>query len=87
MKRADEEELAVIAEIARMYYVEGMSQQEIANMLFFSKAKVSRALKIAREEKIVEFQIHYPLKQSVASGDRTKAQIWTERSTGGRRPL
>ena len=65
MKRADEEELAVIAEIARMYYVEGMSQQEIANMLFFSKAKVSRALKIAREEKIVEFQIHYPLKQSV----------------------
>ena len=39
MKRADEEELAVIAEIARMYYVEGMSQQEIANMLFFSKRR------------------------------------------------
>ena len=53
MRQIDDEELAVIAEIARMYYVEGMSQLEIANMLFFSKAKVSRALRMAREENIV----------------------------------
>lgn len=66
MKRIDEDELAVIAEIARMYYVEDMSQLDIANMLFLSKAKVSRALKIARERGIVEFHINYPLKQSVA---------------------
>lgn len=64
MRKTGEDELSMIAEIARMYYVEGLSQQEIANMLFFSKAKVSRALKLAREERIVEFQIHYPLKQS-----------------------
>lgn len=65
MKQIDDEELAVIAEIARMYYVEGMSQLEIANMLFFSKAKVSRALRIAREKNIVEFHINYPLKRSI----------------------
>ena len=64
MKRIGEDELAVIAEIARMYYVEGLSQLEIANMLFFSKAKVSRALRIAREENIVEFHINYPLNRS-----------------------
>ena len=62
----DDDELAVIAEVARMYYVEGMSQMDIADMLFFSKAKVSRALRIAREEHIVEFQINYPLKRSIA---------------------
>lgn len=45
MRQMDEEELAVIAEVARMYYVEGMSQADIADMLFFSKAKVSRALR------------------------------------------
>ena len=65
MRQMDEEELAVIAEVARMYYIEGMSQLEIANILYFSKAKVSRALRIAREEHIVEFQINYPLKRSI----------------------
>ena len=65
MRQMDEEELAVIAEVARMYYVEGMSQLDIANILYFSKAKVSRALRIAREEHIVEFQINYPLKRSI----------------------
>ncbi len=66
MRQMDEEELAVIAEVARMYYVEGMSQSDIADMLFFSKAKVSRSLRLAREEHIVEFQINFPLKRSIA---------------------
>ena len=65
MRKIDEDELAIIAEIARMYYIEGMSQLEISNLLFLSKPKVSRALKIARKQKIVEFTINYPLKQSV----------------------
>lgn len=64
MKRFGDDEWAVIAEIARMYYVEGRSQQEIANQLFFSKAKVSRALRLAREENVVEFHINYPSSRS-----------------------
>lgn len=64
MRQIGEEEFSLIAEIARMYYIEGLSQLEIANILFFSKAKVSRAIKIARDLNIVEFHINYPLKQS-----------------------
>ena len=64
MKRFGDDEWAVVAEIARMYYVEGRSQQEIANQLFFSKAKVSRALRLAREENVVEFHINYPSSRS-----------------------
>ncbi len=66
MRQNGEDELAVIAEIARMYYVEGMTQLEIAESLYFSKAKVSRALHAAREKNIVEFRINYPLKRSMA---------------------
>ena len=75
MRQLDEEELAVIAEVARMYYVEGMSQLDIANILFFSKAKVSRALRIAREKNIVEFQINYPLKRSIKLETKLKRSV------------
>lgn len=75
MRQMDEEELAVIAEVARMYYIEGMSQLDIANILFFSKAKVSRALRIAREKHIVEFQINYPLKRSIQLETKLKREF------------
>ncbi len=65
MKHYGDEELSVIAEIARMYYIEGMTQLEISEMLYFSKAKVSRALQTAREKHIIEFQINYPLRRSM----------------------
>ena len=75
MRQMDEEELALIAEVARMYYIEGMSQLDIANILFFSKAKVSRALRIAREKNIVEFQINYPLKRSIKLETKLKREF------------
>lgn len=65
MRRIDDDDLTVIAEIARMYYIEGMTQLEIAELLYFSKAKVSRALQTAREKNIIEFRINYPLKRSM----------------------
>lgn len=64
MKSNQDDDLAIIAEIARMYYIEGMRQQEIGEALYFSKAKVSRALKFARDKKIIEFQVNYPLKRA-----------------------
>lgn len=64
MMKSNQDDLAMAAEIARMYYIEGMSQQEIGETLYFSKAKVSRALKLAREKKIIEFQINYPLQRA-----------------------
>ena len=80
MKRIGDDELAVIAEIARMYYMEGLSQQDIANMLFFSKAKVSRALRIAREENIVQFHINYPSSRSTVLETELKRRFGLEES-------
>lgn len=80
MKRIGDDEWAVIAEIARMYYMEGLSQQDIANMLFFSKAKVSRALRIAREENIVQFHINYPSIRSTVLETELKRRFGLEES-------
>ena len=46
--------------IAHMYYVGQMTQEEIAETLHFSRAKVARMLKDARDKKIVSFRIETP---------------------------
>lgn len=46
--------------IARLYYLENLSQVEISERLKLSRAKVSRLLARAREEKIVNIQITPP---------------------------
>lgn len=42
---------------ARLYYVDGMSQKEVARMLDVSQAKISRLLNLAREQGIVQFMV------------------------------
>lgn len=54
-----DEHLALL-EVATYYYVDGLSQKEIANKLFYSTAKVSRMLKKIIEQKIVSITINYP---------------------------
>jgi len=49
-----------LAKIARLYYLEGLTQQNIANKLNISRTKVSRHLTRARKEKIVEININHP---------------------------
>ena len=63
-EKYSETEMNMIAEVARMYYEENLSQTTIAKRMFFSKSKVCRYLQKAKELKIVEIQINYPLKQS-----------------------
>lgn len=46
--------------IARLYYVENLTQQKIADKLNISRTKVSRYLDRARKEKIVEIKINSP---------------------------
>ena len=50
----------LLAKIARLYYLEGLTQQTIANKLNISRTKVSRYLTKAKKDKIVEIQINYP---------------------------
>lgn len=60
-KKVANEELEAIAEVAMLYYQDDMSQQEIANALFYSRSKVSRMLKSAKHLGIVEIGINYPV--------------------------
>jgi DNA-binding transcriptional regulator LsrR (DeoR family) len=52
---------ALLAEIARRYYLHDQSQQEIADQLDISRSNISRLLKEARRRGIVEIFIRHPL--------------------------
>ena len=56
----DLERKRFLAKIARLYYLENLTQQNIANKLNISRTKVSRYLTKARKEKIVDIQINHP---------------------------
>lgn len=51
-----------LAKTASLYYLEGLTQQSIANKLNISRTKISRYLTRARSEGIVEIKINYPAK-------------------------
>lgn len=50
----------ILSKIARLYYSERLTQQEIAGRLNISRTKVSRYLDEARKDKIVEIKINLP---------------------------
>ena len=50
----------LLSKIARLYYSERLTQQEIAGRLNISRTKVSRYLDEARKDKIVEIKINLP---------------------------
>jgi DNA-binding transcriptional regulator LsrR (DeoR family) len=56
----DIERKRFLAKISRLYYLEGLTQQNIANKLNISRTKVSRYLTRARNENIVEININHP---------------------------
>jgi len=58
MARLSEERLA---HVAFLYYVQGLSQAEVAQALNVTRSNVSRMLTSAREQSIVRFEITYPL--------------------------
>lgn len=49
-----------LSKIARLYYLEGLTQQKIAGRLNISRTKVSRYLDEARKDKVVEIKINLP---------------------------
>lgn len=48
----------ILIQIAQLYYVEGLSQEEISKQMSISRSSVSRMLKTCLEEKIVEIKIN-----------------------------
>jgi len=48
----------LLVKVAKMYYTQQLSQQEIADRIFLSRSNVSRLLKTCVEQKVVEFYIN-----------------------------
>lgn len=64
------DDISTMAQVITLYYVENLSQQEIADRLFFSRSKVSRLLQRSKEMKIVEININYPVEREGALEER-----------------
>lgn len=48
----------LLVAVAKMYYIQGLSQQEISDKINLSRSNVSRLLKTCVEQKVVEFRIN-----------------------------
>jgi DNA-binding transcriptional regulator LsrR (DeoR family) len=55
-----------LAEAAHLYYVEDLTQQQVAKALGTTRSNVSRMLRAAREQGIVRFQVLGPLRRQRA---------------------
>ena len=55
----------VLAKAAQLYFVEQRSQQDIAELLGTTRSNVSRMLKAAREQGIVEIRITHPVRRDL----------------------
>ncbi len=60
----DGERRRLLAHIAGLYYEQGLSQEEIAHIVKFSRSAVSRMLAEARECGVVEIRVHHPIIRS-----------------------
>src|SRR5215203_6398031 len=56
------EDQFLLAEVAQLYYVRDFTQEQIAHRIGTSRSNVSRMLKEAREQGMVEVRIHSPLR-------------------------
>lgn len=54
-------DLRLLSKIAYMYYIDNMSQHDIAQELHFSRSKISRLLLEAREQGIVQINVTTPV--------------------------
>jgi DNA-binding transcriptional regulator LsrR (DeoR family) len=62
----DRDHLQLLLKVAKRYYLDEASQEEIAREIQVSRATVSRLLGEARRRRIVRFQISHPLERVVA---------------------
>lgn len=66
---------ALLVHVAELYYEQGMSQQNIAEILGLSRPTVSRLLDEARDCGVVEITVHSPLKKDAALSARLRLEL------------
>lgn len=80
-----------LADIAQQYYLDDLTQEQIARRLGVSRSNVSRMLKEARERGLVEIRVHHPLRTSLALQEAIEAALPLKASlvlaTEGERPF
>lgn len=54
-------DVELMLKVAELYYIDDMPQKDIAQKLNISRPKVSRLLKAAKANKLVEIKINYPM--------------------------
>ncbi|MGF1472050.1 MAG: sugar-binding transcriptional regulator [Rubrobacteraceae bacterium] len=70
-----ENELLFLAEVARLYYIEDLTQEQIAQRVGGSRSNVSRMLKEARDRGLVEIRINSPLRTVPGLQEELKARL------------
>lgn len=63
MKGLSDEQLQLLAEVAQLYYEQGLDQADIAKRKGVSRSSVSRLLTEARELGVIEFRINFPIQR------------------------
>ncbi len=66
----DREHLQLLLDVARLYYIDGCGQAEIAARISFSRPTVSRLLAEARERRVVRFVVGHPLEREMDLEER-----------------
>lgn len=67
--------VSLLADVAEMYYLEGLNQTQIAERVGVTRSMVSRMLADARQRGIVEFRIHRPLTFDHELGERLQVHF------------
>lgn len=68
-------QLSMMTEVASMYYEKNMTQSEIGDKLFLSRTRISRILKRAQEEGVVEIKINHMLERNYSFEERFKQKF------------
>lgn len=66
-----------LAQAAYWYYVQELSQEEVARRLGTGRSNVSRLLRAAREQGVVRFEIAYPIRRELAMEKLLRDQFQT----------
>lgn len=63
-----------LAKVAYWYYLQDLSQKEIATRLGISQSNVSRLVRVAREQGIITFEISYPIRRALDLEDALRSR-------------
>lgn len=65
-KRLTREHAQLLLTVARMYYEQGLNQEQIASLVAFSRSGVSRLLTEAKDRGMVQFHVGHPIERQMA---------------------